>query len=361
MIASILKEDLEIIHKKIKAKGEWKNATIVITGCAGFLGFYFMQYFLRYGNELGVKKIIGLDNFFLDQPLWLNALAKEFSSLLFLKNFDIANDDISKIEGAKDANYVIHAASIASPFFYRKFPIQTIDANIGGLRKLLDFYRENLSLKGFLFFSSSEIYGDPDLKSIPTNEDYRGNVSCVGPRACYDESKRFGETLCWNYAKHYGMPIIVARPFNNYGPGMRLSDRRLPADFASSVIKGSDLFILSDGTPKRTFCYASDAITGYLLCLTYGHYDYFNIGTDKPEITVKDFATIFKYAAEHNLNYKGKIQYKVSDDKEYMTDNPNRRCPIIEKARIKLGYNPIIHVEEGVDRYLKFLRADFLR
>jgi UDP-glucuronate decarboxylase len=337
MKQSILEEDLDNIHDKIKLRGEWQGATIVITGCAGFLGFYFMQYFARKGKELGIKKVIGLDNFFLGKPSWLASLEREFSSFLLLKTFDVSVDKISIIKGAADANYIIHAASIASPSFYRKYPVETIDANITGLRNLLDFYKKSPNLKGFLFFSSSEIYGDPDLNFIPTSEDYKGNVNCVGPRACYDESKRFGETICWVYAKQYDMPIIVARPFNNYGPGLKLEDKRLPADFANSITKGENIIILSDGK-------------------TNGTYDYFNIGTDKPEITVKEFAEIFKNAGIKIYNYKGKIEYKISDDQEYMTDNPNRRCPIIRKARLKLEYNPKVSIENGIERYLKFLK-----
>ena len=254
--------------------------------------------------------------------------------------------------------YLIHAASIASPSFYRKFPLETIDANIWGLRKILDFYRERKQLKGMLFFSSSEVYGDPNSLSIPTDEEYRGNVSCYGPRACYDESKRFGETLCWVYAKQYGMPITIARPFNNFGPGMALTDKRLPADFAKNIIENKDLIIFSDGSPTRTFCYISDAIIGYLLCLTYGQYDYFNIGNDTPEISVSEFAKIFQNNGHKVFGYKGSILYQLSNDTDYMTDNPNRRCPNISKAKEKLKYLPKVNVEEGVERYLKFLKKE---
>ena len=149
----ILNEDLDKIHKKIITRVDWNNSTIVITGCAGFLGFYLTQYFVRRGKELGIKKVIGLDNFCLAQPDWLNSLAKEFPSLLFLKKFDVSIDDISKIKDIADTNYFIHAASIASQSFYRKFPVQTIDANVFGLRKLLDYYKNSSKLKGFLFFS----------------------------------------------------------------------------------------------------------------------------------------------------------------------------------------------------------------
>jgi UDP-glucuronate decarboxylase len=356
---TIVKEDLDQIHFAVKKKGNWKNSTILITGCAGFLGFYFLNYFTRYGSELGIKKIIALDNFLFGKPKWITNLAKNFPFLLFLKSFDISNDDISKVDGISNTNYVIHAASIASPTFYRKFPVETIDANIWGLRNILNFFKKKNKLNGFLFFSSSEIYGDPDIKFIPTNEEYRGNVSCFGPRACYDESKRFGETLCWIYSKNYGIPITIARPFNNYGPGMSLNDKRLPADFAKHIINREDLVILSDGTPTRTFCYISDAIIGYILCLTHGKYNYFNIGMDRPEVMVKEFAEFFRKAGKYLFKYNGKIKYKKSLDSDYMTDNPNRRCPSIDKAKKILGFKPIINVEDGVLRYLTFIKNKF--
>ena len=361
MFNSILEEDLKNINKDLYNRDLFKNSVILVTGCAGFLGYYFMNYFLKYSKELEIKKVIGLDTFLLDKANWLSELAKKFPETLTLKSFDISKDDISKLENINKVNYVVHAASVASPTFYRKYPLETIDANIWGLRNLLDFFNSITNLlSGFLFFSSSEIYGDPDPDCIPTNEEYRGLVSCHGPRACYDESKRFGETICWVYGKKYNMPITVARPFNNYGPGMRINDKRLPADFALCVLEQRDIVILSDGSPTRTFCYISDAITGYLLALLHGKYDYFNIGTEKPEISVKDFALLFKSVAKDVVNYKGKVIYSESKDLEYMTDNPNRRSPQITKAKTILGYSPKVSIKEGIKRYLKFLKINIL-
>ena len=361
MFNSILEEDLKNINKDLYNRDLFKNSVILVTGCAGFLGYYFMNYFLKYSKELEIKKVIGLDTFLLDKANWLSELAKKFPETLTLKSFDISKDDISKLENINKVNYVVHAASVASPTFYRKYPLETIDANIWGLRNLLDFFNSKTNLlSGFLFFSSSEIYGDPDPDCIPTNEEYRGLVSCHGPRACYDESKRFGETICWVYGKKYNMPITVARPFNNYGPGMRINDKRLPADFALCVLEQRDIVILSDGSPTRTFCYISDAITGYLLALLHGKYDYFNIGTEKPEISVKDFALLFKSVAKDVVNYKGKVIYSESKDLEYMTDNPNRRSPQITKAKTILGYSPKVSIKEGIKRYLKFLKINIL-
>ena len=160
------------------------------------------------------------------------------------------------------------------------------------------------------------------------------------------------------FRKNMGMPIGIARPFNNYGPGMNINDKRLPADFAKAVIEGRNLEILSDGTPTRTFCYISDAINGYLKVLLHGKFDYFNIGMDKPEISVREFAQIFNEHGRAIFDYKGQITFQVSADKEYLTDNPNRRCPDITKARTILHYTPTVSVQEGVGRYLAFLHTN---
>lgn len=354
----IVMEDLERIGARLPGRERFEGATVLVTGCAGFLGCYFLQFLVGDAARLGIRRVIGLDTFLLDKPRWLTDLAAAHPDLLDLRQFDIATDRIETVAGAQDARFVIHMASIASPTFYRRYPVETIDANIWGLRRLFEFYRESPALRGFLFFSSSEIYGDPDPAHIPTDEEYRGNVASIGPRACYDESKRFGETMCYVFAKTYGLPVTIARPFNNYGPGMRLGDRRLPADFARCVVEGRDIVILSDGSPTRTFCYISDAVTGYLLCLLHGTFDVFNIGIERPEIAVRDFAGLFRDAGASIFGYTGQVCYETSAEADYLTDNPNRRCPVILRAREKLGYAPAVMVDEGVRRYLSFLKHE---
>lgn len=355
MITNQLEKDLQYTYSKL-SKEELEKLTgssVLITGCAGFLGFYFVHFLYYFRETLKLKKVICLDNFMLGYPKWLDEIGEDGRFLV--KKFDIISDKIDSIEEAKDADFIIHMASIASPMFYRQYPIETLDANIWGLRGLFDYYKEK-DIKGFLFFSSSEIYGDPDADRVPTDEEYHGDVSCTGPRACYDESKRFGETMCMLFAKQYNMPIGVVRPFNNYGPGMKINDKRVPADFAKNIVEGKDITILSSGTPSRTFCYIADAITGYLKILLHGKYDYFNIGIEKPEITVSKLAEIYKAQGEKIFGYKGNVVYAVSEDKDYLTNNPQRRCPKIDKAKEILGYEPTIYVEEGVGRFLQFIK-----
>lgn len=334
-------------------KERLNGSTILVTGCGGFLGYYFMHFFNAEAETLGVKRVIALDNFMLGYPKWIEKLEK--NPLFDIQKFDIIKDNIADINGADKADFIIHMASIASPMFYRKYPIETLDANIWGLRSLLDFYKEK-PIRGFLFYSSSELYGNPDAAHVPTSEDYYGYVCATGPRSCYDESKRFGETMCMLFAQKYNMPIGVTRPFNNYGPGMRIGDKRVPADFALAVMENRDIEILSDGAPTRTFCYIADSVCGYLKVMLHGTYDYFNIGIEKPEISISQLAEIYTAAGRDIFGYTGKVVYRHSNDKEYLTNNPQRRCPNIDKARRILGYQPSINVEEGVGRFLQFLK-----
>ena len=357
MISQQFALDLEYTFDSLSAdeREKFSGSTVLITGSAGTMGFYLTHFFYKFRDALKLKKVICLDNFILGKPAWIENISDD--PRVVFKKFDIIHDKIEDIPDAADANFVLHMASIASPTFYRQYPIETIDANVWGLRRLLEFYREK-NLRGFLFFSTSEIYGNPPADKVPTDENYNGNVSCTGPRSCYDESKRFGETICKYFAQEYNLPIIIVRLFNTYGPGMKINDKRVVADFANNVFCGEDLTILSSGAPTRTFCHIADSVAGCLKTLLYGKYDFFNIGIDKPEISITRLAEIYRDAGQKIFDYAGKINYAVSDDKDYLTDNPQRRCPNVSKARQILGYNPKIFVEEGVERFLKFVKEN---
>lgn len=330
---------------------------VLLTGGAGFLGYYLAQAIVEWNlikADHKTKKIdlVVYDNFMRGVPSWLEDLKNE--GLLDVKKHDV-NDPLPSDIG--DVSYIIHAASIASPIYYRKNPIETMDANVNGLRYLLEYFKDRSKNKkfvgGLLYFSTSEVYGDPDPKNIPTSELYRGNVSCTGPRACYDESKRYGETLCVNFAQQYNLPIKIVRPFNNYGPGLKITDGRALPDFCRNVLSGEDIIMLSDGAPTRTFCYVADAVMGYFKVLVKGHNgEPYNIGMESPEISIKQLAEMVVSISSEQFGYKGNLVFKKSADKEYLTDNPNRRSPIIKKAKEHLGYNPTIDIEEGLKRSL---------
>ncbi|WP_269523430.1 NAD-dependent epimerase/dehydratase family protein [Coraliomargarita parva] len=352
----IVQEDLEFICRELEKEFKLlEGKKLLLIGGAGFLGYYLVQSILHLNTKLPAGSAVELtvyDNFIRGVPDWLTAL--EGDATLTLVKHDITHP---LPEGMGAFDYIIHAASIASPTFYRKYPIETMDANVNGLRLILDYCMQmkdaGTPVSGLLYYSTSEIYGDPSPENIPTPESYRGNVSCTGPRACYDESKRYGETLCVNFAQQHGVPVRIARPFNNYGPGLKITDKRVLPDFARDVLAGRDIIMLSDGKPTRTFCYIADAIVGYFKILLVGRDgESYNIGIEQPEISMAELADRVVALSKELFGYTGQVVKQDSSDSAYLVDNPNRRCPVIDKARDELGYDPKIGPDEGLRRAL---------
>jgi dTDP-glucose 4,6-dehydratase/UDP-glucuronate decarboxylase len=356
---TVVDQDLEYIcHRLEKEFAALSGKNILITGGGGFLGYYLIQSLLHWNRTAGEKgvEVTVYDNYVRGLPLWLSSLTGDPN--LKLVKHDITRPLPMDIE---DFQYIIHAASIASPIYYRKYPIETMDANVNGLRFLLEYCRRQKEsdrpVEGFLFYSTSEIYGDPTPENIPTPETYRGNVSCTGPRACYDESKRYGETLCVNFARQYDLPIRIARPFNNYGPGLKITDRRVIPDFVRDILEGRDIIIHPNGSPTCTFCYIADAIVGYFKILIRGRDgEAYNIGVESPEVSVADFADKLISIAGEIFGYRGKVVKRSGSHADYLEDTSNRRCPRIDKAREELEYDPSVSLDEGIRRSLIWYR-----
>lgn len=355
-LRTLLDEDLDQICCDLEQEfATMSGGRLLITGGAGFLGYYLVQAVLHWNDRYARGSKIDLsvwDNYARGVAGWLQELDGR-------RDLELRKQDLIQPlpTDMGHFDFIIHAAGIASPMYYRAQPLKCIDANINGLRNLLDYSANETAmgrpLGGFLFYSSSEIYGDPSPDAIPTPETYRGNVSCTGPRACYDKSKRFGETLCVVYAKESNIPVRMARPFNNYGPGLKITDGRVIPDFARDVLAGRDIVMLSDGKPKRTFCYATDAVTGYFKVLVRGRSgEPYNIGIEKPEISMAELAQQTAAAARDLFGYQGKVVLGQSSEADYLIDNPNRRCPVIAKAQTDLGYDPKVTVEDGIYRSL---------
>lgn len=351
----VVNDDLDSICMQLHEEFErMAGGRLLVTGGAGFLGYYLVQSIHHHNLRVTAAERISLtvfDNYVRGVPEWTNNL--DGAGITFVTH------DLTRPLPVDmgDFEYVIHAASIASPNFYRKRPIDTMDSNVNGLRRLLGHFRDQAKAgrqaSGFLFMSSSEIYGDPPPEWIPTPEDYRGYVSCTGPRACYDEAKRYGETLCVNFAQQYGLPVRAARPFNNYGPGLKITDQRVLPDFARDILAGRDIVMYSDGSPMRTFCYVADAVVGYYKVLVRGgDGEAYNIGTERPEISVADVAAKMVDIGRDLFGYKGKVVLGASEDGAYLVDNPSRRCPDISKARVDLGYRPEVSLDDGLRRLM---------
>jgi UDP-glucuronate decarboxylase len=338
----MLQSDItEIVTRLGDDAKAYSGKTVLLTGGRGFLGRYFMDVFDALNREVleNPVRLIALDN--------LITAGEQGSNVPDFKHMEFINHDVIQpfdFDGPLD--YVIHAAGIASPYYYRAFPLKTLEVAISGTRNMLELAdKKNARVS---FFSSSEIYGDPDPKHVPMAESYRGNVSCQGPRACYDESKRVGETLCYIFHTNNGTETNTIRPFNVFGPGMQETDYRVLPNFASRIKAGLPLNVYGSGDQTRTFCYITDAMVGFLLVVLKGvPGEAYNIGNPKPEISMIDLVKTLKKVSARDLTYN-LIEYPDS----YPADEPMRRSPDIRKARLQLGFDPCVGLDDGLKRFL---------
>lgn len=336
-IALAIKKDAKVLSGK----------TILITGGSGFLGKYFLYTFWYLNKNFFSTpcKIISLDNYI---------TGTKTNPLLGEKNFVFIKHDVRKSFDTQDrVDYVIHAAGIASPVFYMKYPLETLEVATRGTQNMLEFAKKK-RVDSFLFFSSSEIYGDPDPNFIPTPETYQGNVSCTGPRACYDESKRLGETLCMVYHRLYDLPVKIVRPFNIYGPGMKPDDYRVIPRFLTSALKKEYLPVHAQGNQTRTFCYISDAITALIkILLSDKNGEVYNVGNADNEVNMMTLAKIVSEL------FTGKVVVKSVDYPDtYPRADPMRRCPDLTKMRTLFNYEPDVSLKEGLKRTLKWYKEE---
>jgi dTDP-glucose 4,6-dehydratase len=309
---------------------------IVVSGAAGFIGSHLCDRLLREGHT-----VLGLDNFLTGSPRNIAHLASE-------SRFQLQRQDITQpftIEGPVDG--VVNLASPASPRDYLEHPIETLDVGSAGTRRMLDLAAEKAAR--FLTASTSECYGDP--LEHPQAESYWGNVNPVGPRSCYDESKRFAEALTMAYHRTHGVRTNIARIFNTYGPRMKLDDGRVVPAFLDSALRGAPLTVFGDGSQTRSFCYVSDLVDGLCrLMLSEERYPV-NLGNPR-EMTILEFA-------RHILRMTGAASGIVFGS--LPEDDPQQRQPDIAKARTLLGWEPEVDLDDGLAltvEYFRGLQAD---
>ena len=338
-----LQEDIQkIAASLVDVADKLSGKHIVITGGMGFLCRYFTKV-IEYLNAGSLDKkchVTCIDNY-----ITAGDFGKNYNS----SNLNFMEKDVSQpISFSEKVDYIIHAAGIASPYYYRMYPPETLDVAVVRTRNMLEVAREHSSR--LLFMSSSEIYGDPDKKYIPTPESYNGNVSSLGARACYDESKRLGETLCQIYNPKYNTHTNIVRPFNVFGPGMQEKDYRVLPNFASRIKARQPLKIYGNGSQTRTFCYISDAVNGFLRALILGQPgEPYNIGNATPELSMVELAEKIKKSISQDISVDI-VEYPDS----YPADEPQRRCPDLTKSKIQLGYEPEISIDEGLSRFFRW-------
>lgn len=296
---------------------------IVLSGAAGFIGSHLCERLLADGHE-----VIGVDNL-------VTGAERNLAHLSGHSRFFFALHDVTRqfaIDGAVDA--VLHLASLASPKDYLAHPIETLESGSAGTRAMLDLAREKSAR--FLLTSTSECYGDPHVHPQP--ETYWGNVNPVGPRSCYDESKRYAEALTMAYHRVHGVRTTIARIFNTYGPRMRLDDGRVVPALIDQALRGEPLTVFGDGSQTRSFCYVSDMVEGLCRLLMSEERYPVNLGNPR-EMTILEFArTIQRLTGSASA-----IVHQPLPE-----DDPKQRQPDISKARNILGWEPKVMLEEGL-------------
>jgi dTDP-glucose 4,6-dehydratase len=308
----------------------------VITGGTGFLGSHLCDRLIAEGWE-----VLALDNLITSGESNVSHLAKN-------PRFRVERADVTEhIDVSGPVDYVLHFASPASPFDYLKFPIETMKVGSMGTHNALGLA---LAKKAkFFLASTSECYGDPEISPQP--EEYWGRVNPIGPRAVYDEAKRFAEAMTMAYHRYYGVDTHIVRIFNTYGPRMRLSDGRALPNFVHQGLRGKPITVYGDGKQTRSFCYVSDLIEGiYRLMLSDEHLPT-NVGNPQ-EITILQFA---ERVREHFKDAPPIIFEPLPQD------DPKQRCPDISKAKKLLGWEPKVGLKEGLQVTMDYFKENFAK
>lgn len=310
---------------------------VLVTGGAGFIGSHLCEALLAQGHT-----VTCVDNF-------ITGNRRNISDLISKPRFHfIEHDIIQPLDVETEA--IFHLASPASPPGYLEYPLQTALANSIGTYNMLELARRYGAR--FLLASTSEIYGDP--LEHPQREEYWGHVNPIGVRSCYDESKRFAETLTMIYVRQYGLNARIVRIFNTYGPRSDPNDGRIVPNFITQALRGEPITVYGDGTQTRSLCYVSDMVDGIIKAMftpeTEG--EVFNLGNPE-EHTVLEFAHMIKRLTGSNspIVYKSAVQLgnRIADD-------PTRRCPNIAKAQRVLHWSPTVGLQEGLKKTIAWFQ-----
>jgi len=351
------KEIEEIINNlgDIFGSKNFEDKIVLVTGGAGFLGSWICEALVEQGAN-----VICLDNL-------VSGLESNVSHLMDKDNFKFIQHDITQpIFFDERVDVVMHLASRASPFEFEKYPIQILKANTLGIWVALGIAKKHNAR--FLYTSTSEVYGKAE--EIPTSEEYRGNVNPIGPRSCYDEAKRCGESYVIAYKMQHGLDVRIARIFNTYGPRMRAEGvyGRVIPRFIEQALSNKPITIFGDGSQTRSFCYVTDQVEGLLrLAYTFSFHkrkpvlkekfkkeggevggEVVNIGDDN-EMTILELAELIRELT----NSSSEIVFG-----ELPKDDPPRRKPDITKAKKILGWEPKVGLEEGLLKMIKWFEEN---
>ncbi|MFM2360976.1 MAG: hypothetical protein RLY16_2969 [Bacteroidota bacterium] len=334
---AIVLADLEQIVAADLPWQQFYNKTVLVTGANGFLPAYMVKTLLWLNHKQNANiKVIGLVRNIEKAKLKFKDYLQDAHLELWHTNID------APLSHPDNIDFIIHAASQASPKYYGVDPIGTLSANVLGTYHLLELAATK-KVERFLYFSSSEVYGALAASDSIAESSY-GAIDPTQVRSCYAESKRMGETLCVSFMAQKQVPVVMARPFHTYGPGLSLDDGRVFADFVANIIKREDIVMNSDGSAVRSFCYLADATIGFFTVLLNGKAgEAYNVGNPAGAISIKELATLLvNLYPQLNL----KAVFKTVDPSQYLTSTFNKLCPDISKINA-LGWEPTTSVADG--------------
>lgn len=351
IIGEILREDFsqatEILGPSLQS---FQGSCLLLTGANSMIGYYLVEYF-HYLNRTLFQK-----------PLQLVCVTRSeigpgdtrLGHLAAAPHITWITQDLSRpldLGAVPAPDYIIHAASPASPRKYLAEPLQTMDVNVGPTRLFLEYGRAHPGLRGFLFISSGEIYGSPPPESVPTPETYLAANDHLSERSCYVQAKIYAETLCRLFFRSWRLPVKMVRPIHVYGPGIKLDDGRVWADFINNALHGEDIRILSDGLARRAFCYLKDALLQMLAVILRGEDgEVYNIGNDS-HVNIRELAQTVRQAAGNDL------QVVVENNPPaYMQGTPEISCPSIKKVSRLLDFR-LTPLEAGIKKTMEWARA----
>jgi UDP-glucuronate decarboxylase len=350
-VGSIIREDILSVISEPLPWEAFSGANVLVTGAAGFLPAYL------------VETLLLLNESILSRPVHVVALVRSeerarirFADYVRRDDLQIVIQDVSDpLTISTRFDYIIHAASQASPRFYKIDPVGTLKANLLGTYHLLNAAKEH-ACKGFLYFSSGDVYGNVDPACTSVRENQGGFLDPADVRSCYGESKRMGETMCVSWAHQFGVPTHIVRPSHTYGPGMRLDDGRVFADFVRDILSGGPISLLSDGSARRCFCYLADATAGFFTVLLKGAAGQaYNVANPEGECTIAELAErLAEMYKEEGISVERKVRAAGS---AYVNSPFIGKPPNVDKLKA-LGWKVATTIEQGFRRTVTSYRED---
>lgn len=342
----VISEDILRIKSSVSSWEQLKGQTILITGANGFIPAYMVEtiMFLNLSENFNTKVIALVRN--KEKALARFLHLKDRPELEFLVQ-DVCNE----IHIDEPVDFIIHAASQASPKYYATDPIGTLQANSIGTFNVLKFAEKQKGLKSLLYFSSAEIYGDVSAFDKGIKETDLGPLDPMELRSCYAESKRMGETMCNSWFHQKKIPTKIIRIFHTYGPGMDLNDGRVFADFVKNIVANKNIEIKSDGKAIRAFCYLADAISAiFIVLLNARNGEAYNIGNESCQVSMSELANII-IDVSNSSTARVVMQHCRKDD--YLVSAVNKLIPDTNKIK-SLGWQPDFSIRDGFSRTIKY-------